>query len=156
MKIKTSELTGADLATPTQADEYPELPVPLVLESGYGLADAPAHHPGDMRKYVEAFAAKSGWNPGSGEGAFEYAQRICYSQGFEDATVQSQRKTHAAPRGQAVPVRTPLTDRQIGAVIDEVATTSRYGNHHFGRWMDFARAIEAEHGIKTTNQESNK
>ena len=50
----------------------------------------------------------------------------------------------------------PLTDRQIGAVIDEVATTSRYGHHHFGRWMDFARAIEAEHGIKATNQESNK
>ena len=63
------------------------------------LADAPARHPGDMRKYVEAFAAKSGWNPGSGEGAFEYAQRVCYSQGFEDATVQSQRKTHAAPAG---------------------------------------------------------
>ena len=118
------------------------------------LADAPCHQ-GDMRKYVEAFAAKSGWNPGSGEGAFEYAQRICYSQGFEDATIQSQRKTHAAPV-QAMPVRTPLTDRQIGAVIDEVAITSRYGNHHFGRWMDFARAIEAEHGIKATNQESNK
>ncbi len=175
MKIKTSELTGADLA-------------------------APAHHPGDMRKYVEAFAAKSGWNPESGEGAFEYVQRICYSQGFEDATVQSQRKTHAATTGmqpvyqigqpfpfdpentwrdaskdaydvcmpskrriiytesqvQAVPVRTPLTDRQIGAVIDEVATTSRYGNHHFGRWMDFARAIEQAHGIKVTNPESNK
>ena len=129
--MKTSELTGADLA-------------------------APAHHPGDMRKYVEAFAAKSGWNPESGEGAFEYVQRICYSQGFEDATVQSQRKTHAAPRWQAVPVRTPLTDRQIGAVIDEVAITSRYGNHHFGRWMDFARAIEQAHGIKATNQESNK
>lgn len=118
------------------------------------LADVPCRQ-GDMRKYVEAFAAKSGWNPGSGEGAFEYAQRICYSQGFEDATVQSQRKTHAAPV-QAMSVRTPLTDRQIGAVIDEVATTSRYGNHHFGRWMDFARAIEAEHGIKATNQESNK
>ena len=52
--------------------------------------------------------------------------------------------------------RKPLTDRQIGAVIDEVATTSRYGNHHFGRWMDFARAIEQAHGIKDTNQESNK
>ena len=50
----------------------------------------------------------------------------------------------------------PLTDRQIGAVIDEVAITSRYGNHHFGRWMDFARAIEQAHGIKATNQESNK
>ena len=119
------------------------------------LTDEPCR-PGDMRKYVEAFAAKSGWNPGSGEGAFEYAQRVCYSQGFEDATVQAQRKTHAAPRGQAVPVRTPLTDRQIGAVIDEVAITSRYGNHHFGRWMDFARAIEQAHGIKDTNQESNK
>ena len=118
------------------------------------LADAPCRQ-GDMRKYVETFAAKSGWNPESGEGAFEYAQRICYSQGFEDATVQSQRKAHAAPVGME-PVRTPLTDRQIGAVIDEVATTSRYGNHHFGRWMDFARAIEQAHGIKATNQESDK
>ena len=43
--------------------------------------------------------------------------------------------------------RKPLTDEQIGAVIDEVAITSQYGHHHTGRWMDFARAVEAAHGI---------
>ena len=157
--INTMLVPRAALATPAQGTipdpDDPWHGYPWFENTSAALA-APARHPGDMRKYVEAFAAKSGWNPGSGEGAFEYAQRICYSQGFEDATVQSQRKTHAAPRWQAVPVRTPLTDRQIGAVIDEVAITSRYGNHHFGRWMDFARAIEQAHGIKATNQESNK
>jgi hypothetical protein len=37
-----------------------------------------------------------------------------------------------------------LSDRQIGEVIDEVARVSEYGHHHTGRWMEFARAIEAK------------
>ena len=121
------------------------------------LADAPCRQ-GDMRKYVEAFAAKSGWNPGSGEGAFEYVQRICYSQGFEDATVQSQRKTHAAPRWQAA-ARKPLADEVLHALYAEVMTGHYANALHY--WIGthghrFARAIEQAHGIKATNQESNK
>ena len=55
MKIKTSELTGTALATPTQPSEYPELPVPLVLESGYGLGDVPDAYTADqMCAYVDA------------------------------------------------------------------------------------------------------
>ena len=40
---------------PAQAGEYPELPVPLVLESGYGPGDVPdAYTASQMRAYVDA------------------------------------------------------------------------------------------------------
>lgn len=39
----------------------------------------------DMREHVEDFAKKSGWDKESGEGAFEYAQRISYELGLEEA-----------------------------------------------------------------------
>jgi len=50
------------------------------------------------------------------------------------------------PKDYAEPVQGPkaLSDRQIGEVIDEVARVSAYGHHHTGRWMEFARAIEAK------------
>ena len=37
-----------------------------------------------MRRYVEDFASKCGWNKDSGEGAFEFVQRASYAQGIED------------------------------------------------------------------------
>jgi hypothetical protein len=43
--------------------------------------------------------------------------------------------------------RKPLTDEEIGSCIDEVNLTSQYGHHHFGWHKQFARAIEAAHGI---------
>ena len=46
------------------------------------------------------------------------------------------------------PQRKPLTDEEIGSCIDEVNLTSQYGHHHFGWHKQFARAIEAAHGIK--------
>ena len=46
------------------------------------------------------------------------------------------------------PQRKPLTDEEIGNCIDEVNLTSEYGHHHFGWHKQFARAIEAAHGIK--------
>ena len=50
------------------------------------------------------------------------------------------------PKDYAEPVQEhkALSDRQIGEVIDEVARASAYGHHHTGRWMEFARAIEAK------------
>ena len=45
------------------------------------------------------------------------------------------------------PARKPLTDEEIGSCIDEVNLTSQYGHHHFGWHKQFARAIEAAHGI---------
>ena len=44
--------------------------------------------------------------------------------------------------------RKPLMDEEIGSCIDEVNLTSQYGHHHFGWHKQFARAIEAAHGIK--------
>ena len=49
------------------------------------------------------------------------------------------------------PQRKPLTDEEIGSCIDEVNLTSQYGHHHFGWHKQFARAIEAAHGIKEKN-----
>ena len=46
------------------------------------------------------------------------------------------------------PQRKPLTDEEIGNCIDEVNLKSQYGHHHFGWHKQFARAIEAAHGIK--------
>ena len=46
------------------------------------------------------------------------------------------------------PQRKPLTDEEIGGCIDEVNLMSQYGHHHFGWHKQFARAIEAAHGIK--------
>jgi hypothetical protein len=37
-----------------------------------------------------------------------------------------------------------LTDRQVGEVIDDVHTSSQYGHHHTGFWLDFYRAIDAK------------
>ena len=37
-----------------------------------------------MRTHVEGFATKSGWNRSDGEGAFEFVQRKCYHQGWQD------------------------------------------------------------------------
>jgi len=38
-----------------------------------------------FRTYVEDWAAKAGWVKGDAEGAFEFAQRKCYRQGWDDA-----------------------------------------------------------------------
>ena len=50
------------------------------------------------------------------------------------------------PKDYAEPAQAhkALSGRQIGEVIDEVARASAYGHHHTGRWMEFARAIEAK------------
>ena len=37
-----------------------------------------------MRSHVEGFAARCGWEKNSGEGAFEFVQRKCYHQGWQD------------------------------------------------------------------------
>ena len=49
-------------AAPAQAGEYPELPVPLVLESGYGLGDVPDAYTADqMRAFAdETYALRIG------------------------------------------------------------------------------------------------
>ena len=38
--------------------------------------------------YVTEFAKKCGWTPYTGEGAFEYVQRISYSQGIADGLIR--------------------------------------------------------------------
>lgn len=55
---------------PVGAKLYTSPPPPVPLEP--------------MRKHVEDFAAKGGWTKDSGEGAFEFIQRISYAQGVED------------------------------------------------------------------------
>ena len=48
-------------AVPAQAGEYPELPAPLVLESGYGPGDVPDAYTADqMRAYADATCAARG------------------------------------------------------------------------------------------------
>lgn len=47
-----------------------------------------------------------------------------------------------ATLAQAGKARQPLNDKQVGACLDETNLTSRYGPHHFGWYLDFARAIE--------------
>lgn len=87
-----------------------------------------------MRVYVENFAAMGGWVKDSGEGAFNYVQRISYAQGVEDATA------HARP------VQEPLDDWDIDAL-----------RHNIGVDIDplwarkFARAIEAKLKGKTND-----
>ena len=54
--------------------------------------------------------------------------------------------THPQPRK-------PLTDREIGSVIDDVKEKSLYASHHFGFWIEFCRAIESAHGIKGVRHE---
>ena len=49
--------------------------------------------------------------------------------------------------------RKPLTDREIGSVIDDVKEKSLYASHHFGFWIEFCRAIESAHGIKGVRHE---
>jgi hypothetical protein len=58
----------------------------LKLPVGTNLYTAapPAQTPDPMRAHVEQFAAKGGWTKDSGEGAFEFVQRISYAQGVED------------------------------------------------------------------------
>ena len=43
-----------------------------------------------VRFHVEKFAALNGWEKDSGEGAFDYVQRLSYAQGVTDATAHAQ------------------------------------------------------------------
>ncbi len=52
-----------------------------------------------------------------------------------------------APEEAKDAARKPLTDEQIGACINSTDETSEYGTHHFGWYIQFARAIESAHGI---------
>jgi hypothetical protein len=54
--------------------------------------------PEPMRKHVEDFAAKGGWTKDSGEGAFEFVQRISYAQGVEDGRNRPAQTPPAEPR----------------------------------------------------------
>ena len=47
-------------------------------------APKPAQAVDAMRRHVEDFAIKTGWDRKSGEGAFEFVQRASYSQGWKD------------------------------------------------------------------------
>lgn len=38
----------------------------------------------------------------------------------------------------------PMTEAEVGAVMNEVERTCEYGHHHFGYWLAVSRAIEAE------------
>jgi len=97
----------------------------------------PPAQPEPMRLYVEDFARKCGWGKDSGEGAFEYVQRKSYAQGLEDAT---------PPAAQ----RQPLTDDRIGQIIEQCKIT--LVNYCSGeKQTEFARAIEAAHGIREKN-----
>lgn len=82
-----------------------------------------------MRKHVEQFAAKGGWTKDSGEGAFEFVQRISYAQGVEDG-----RNRPSAP-----PRREPLTDEQIEQISDGIAVDD-YAH-------DLVRRVEQYRGI---------
>ena len=97
-----------------QAGEYPELPVPLVLESGYDPGDEPDAYTADqMRAYVDADRA----------------------------------------------ARKPLADEAMYAMYAlyaEVMTGHYVDAFPYWRAYQYARAIEQAHGIKDTNQESNK
>jgi hypothetical protein len=126
-----------------------------------------------MRVYVENFAAMSGWVKDSGEGAFNYVQRISYAQGVEDATA------HARPvqepvacrfcysekgcwtwqcyhcgeiddvqKPAAQPVQKPLTHDEIEVIGDKVANEQLVGPVANFR-VRFARAIEARLKEKT-------
>jgi hypothetical protein len=75
-----------------------------------------------VRVYVENFAAMSGWVKDSGEGAFNYAQRISYAQGVEDAIA------HARPEQE--PVAWMSSDRAW-------------------MWSDYSKAIAAVANIPT-------
>jgi hypothetical protein len=57
-----------------------------------------------VRLYLENFAAMNGWVKDSGEGAFDYVQRISYAQGVEDATA------HARPVQEFVGEVTHVSD----------------------------------------------
>lgn len=69
--------------------DWPEDLVTYAERKAYqrGIADARRIAKADepMRKHVEGFAAKGGWQKDSGEGAFEFIQRISYAQGLVDA-----------------------------------------------------------------------
>ena len=78
---------GAPFAAPAES-----APAPTVAEP--------------MRTHVEEFATKSGWNRSDGEGAFEFIQRKCYHQGWQDGRREALGDVHrdtpevAAPTAQ--------------------------------------------------------
>lgn len=49
------------------------------------------------------------------------------------------------------PVSVP-SDEEIGQVLDEVRRNSLYGEHHWGLWLEFARALLAKYGNHPTRR----
>lgn len=83
-----------------------------------------------LGQYVIDFAKKGGWEADSGEGAFEYIQRISYAQGVQDAIARQgaprgwlcQSKKHAAQRciamnPQESDATTEVTPLYVGIVM---------------------------------------
>lgn len=103
-------------AVPAQAGEYPELPAPLVLESGYGPGDVPDAYTADqMRAYADATCAA--------RGAAQAAASIFISEGgdreFDDWKVplpvgRNVLYTRPAPQAQAAPVDAAASNHWTG------------------------------------------
>ena len=68
-----------------------------------------------VRQHVEAFAAKSGWTPDDGEGAFEFVQRVSYEQGAKDAQRQ------AGQEAVAIVAVTPNGGATVGWMAGHIA-----------------------------------
>lgn len=86
-----------------------------------------------MRKHVEDFARKCGWEPSEGEGAFECAQRSSYEQGLKDGYAKRIR-----PELIAQPVQ-PAERPFITALIED--RRKQYGldtscTSEFLHWLD--------------------
>ena len=68
-----------------------------------------------MRSHVEGFAARCGWEKNSGEGAFEFVQRKCYSQGWQDGRREALGDVHRdLPEAAATKPTKP--EQQAGGV----------------------------------------
>lgn len=68
----------------------------------------------NMRKHVQDFATNLGWDKDDGEGAFEYVQRLSYTQGWQDA--------YDVERSAVNPVlRNSILDAAIKAVEERAA-----------------------------------
>ena len=100
--------------------------------------------PEPMRTHVEGFATKSGWNRSDGEGAFEFVQRKCYHQGWQDGRREALGDVHrdtpevaatqpTKPEQQAGGVPAGFPPRIMKLLLD---VADRECKGHQGPWED--------------------
>lgn len=68
----------------------------------------------------------------------------CHKQDYRDIVFEIESKLREL-------VRVPLTEQEIGVVIDTTEDESEYGHHHFGFFKDFTRNVERAHNITNTS-----